>query len=227
MLNGLDPARLGSPAVLHVHVAQEALTTRPALLTRSDSLPGATDAVARVEGLGPTLLSQIRDWLGPGCRVRMQPIVDPGAISAVDSYEIPHRVREALFARTPASVFPYSADRSRGMDLDHTSPFTPGVKGQTGLHNLGPMGRAEHRFKTHGRVSVRQPMPGSYVWRTRFGRTILTDATGTHDLGTGTAADAVWRLAQGAPAAARSAAMRSGPRPQRRLIQAVGQRLRR
>jgi hypothetical protein len=87
------------------------------------------------------------------------------------------------------------------MDVDHTAPYVrpsggsaAGPPGQTGLHNLGPLSRREHRFKTFGRVSVRQPVPGTFVWRTRFGRVIITNPSGTHDLGTGAFVDALWRL---------------------------------
>jgi hypothetical protein len=50
-------------------------------------------------------------------------------------------------------------------------------------------------MKTHGRVQVRQPGPGNYVWRTRFGRVIITNPTGTHDLGTDRFAQTVWAAA--------------------------------
>ena len=62
------------------------------------------------------------------------------------------------------------------------------------MHNLGPLSRREHRFKTFGRVAVRQPVPGTFVWRTRFGRVIINNPSGTHDLGTGPFADSRWRL---------------------------------
>jgi hypothetical protein len=32
------------------------------------------------------------------------------------------------------------------------------------------------------------------VWRTRFGRVIITNPSGTHDLGTGAFADGLWKL---------------------------------
>jgi hypothetical protein len=67
------------------------------------------------------------------------------------------------------------------------------------LDNLGPLSRREHRFKTFGRITVRQPVPGTFVWRTRFGRVIITNPAGTHDLGTGAFADALWQLVNTAP----------------------------
>jgi hypothetical protein len=40
------------------------------------------------------------------------------------------------------------------------------------------------------------------VWRTRFGRVIITNPSGTHDLGAGLFADAVWAQAGRVNAAA-------------------------
>ena len=42
----------------------------------------------------------------------------------VDGYEIPRRIREAMFLRMPASCFPYAAGTQR-MDLDHTKAYLP------------------------------------------------------------------------------------------------------
>ncbi len=55
------------------------------------------------------------------------------------------------------------------------------------------MTRGEHRYKTFGPINVTQPVAGTFVWRTRFGRVIITNPAGTHDLGTGTFADTVWQ----------------------------------
>ena len=75
--------------------------------------------------------------------------------------------------RTPGSVFPYSptltgVDGISGRtDLDHTDPYRRGgPPGQPGPGTLGPLARSEHRTKTVGDWSVRQPDPGSYLWRT-------------------------------------------------------------
>ena len=98
----------------------------------------------------------------------MQPVIDPQDTPAVDSYEIPRRIREAMFLRMPASCFPY-ATATQHMDLDHTiayrSPARGGPPRQTGVHSLGPLIRFEHRVKTHDRWRVRQPEPGVWIWR--------------------------------------------------------------
>ena len=46
------------------------------------------------------------------------------------------------------------------------------------------MTTTHHRIKTHGRWQVRQPFPGIYLWRDRYGATYLVDNTGTRQLRT-------------------------------------------
>jgi hypothetical protein len=59
-------------------------------------------------------LGQVRRFLaGTGCVVKkVQPIIDPQETPPVDGYEIPRRIREAMFLRMPASCFPYAAGAS-------------------------------------------------------------------------------------------------------------------
>ena len=144
------------------------------------------------------LLNQVRDWFGTGTIINLQPVIDLADIQPVDAYEVPAEMRDALYLRTPASAFPYSNQTNRSMDIDHTIAYrrNPTPPGQTGMHNLGPLGRAEHRFKTHGRITYRQPVPGTYLWRTLTGRVLLVNDTGTHDLGTNTFADTIWQAAE-------------------------------
>lgn len=181
----IDTTKLMPTETLHIHVGAEAFA-KP------------EGSIARVERIGPALLSTVRSWLGEGCTVRLQPIIDIAGIAPVDRYETPDRMRDALLARTPVSVFPWSSSLNRNNDLDHTIPYVPipsGPPGQTGLHNLGPLARSEHRPKTFGRMKVRQPWPGTYVWRARFGRVLIVNDTGTHDLGKEGFAQRVWSLA--------------------------------
>ena len=91
------------------------------------------------------------------------------------------------------------------MDLDHTRPYrhTDKTRGdaagstdpaaragdghtesaartrQTGMDNLGPLGRFHHRVRTHGNWAVEQPFPGIYLWRAPHGSIYLVDHTGT------------------------------------------------
>jgi hypothetical protein len=63
------------------------------------------------------------------------------------------------------------------------------------IGNLGPHTRRHHRHKTHGDWQVRQPEPGTWLWRTPHRRIYLVNATGTHPLGNTEFAEAVWRAA--------------------------------
>jgi hypothetical protein len=203
LVRRIDPAKLAPSVVLHVHVGDQALVDRnqtcgtgPGPGSRHFKQMTRQAELARVEGLGPVLLDSVRRWLGTACTVRLQPVIDPTTMPAVDAYEVPQRMVDALLSRTPASVFPWSGSSGRRMDVDHTTAYARppgGPPGQTGLHNLGPISRREHRYKTFGGATVRQPVDGTYVWRTRYGRVIITNQTGTHDLGTGGFADALWR----------------------------------
>jgi hypothetical protein len=174
----VDLSKLTPRAVLHVHVSNETLQ--------------AGTGICRVEGIGPVILDQVRSWLGSGVRLHLQPVIDANDLTAVDAYEVPDRMREAVLARSPASCFPWSTVVSRRIDLDHTIPYRKGPPGQTWLGNLGPLGRTEHRIRTHGGWQVRQPVPGSYLWRSAYGYVFLVNRTGTHALGKSSFADDVW-----------------------------------
>ncbi len=146
-------------ATLVVHVAREARDANP--------VRGGT--VAREDAIGPLLLGQVRELLAHS-RVRLLPVLDLAGDPAADAYEIPERIRTQLQIREPFSIFPFSTTRSVHADLDHTNPYrSNGPPGQTRPSNLGPLGRREHRAKTHGSWQLSQPEPGTYEWRSRLG----------------------------------------------------------
>ncbi len=152
-------------ATLVVHVARESLKGGDDLQTGTHSGRG----VAREDAIGPLLLDQMKDLLAHH-RVRLLPVLDLAGDPAADVYEIPDRMRTQLQICEPFSIFPFSTTRSVHADLDHTIPYKPnGPPGQTRPSNLGPLGRREHRAKTHGRWQLRQPEPGTYEWRSGFG----------------------------------------------------------
>jgi hypothetical protein len=82
-------------------------------------------------------------------------VVDPADVAAIDAYEIPPWIRDAVRLRNIADVFPYGSCTTATMDLDHTIPWRSvddgGPPGQTRPGNLGPLTRAHHRAVTHGR----------------------------------------------------------------------------
>ncbi|WP_436698221.1 DUF222 domain-containing protein, partial [Nocardioides sp. BYT-33-1] len=78
----------------------------------------ADSPIARVEGHGPVTIGRIVQLLGDaGATVRVAPVVDLPGTAAVDAYEIPARLREAVHLIHPADVFPFAANTSRRMDL--------------------------------------------------------------------------------------------------------------
>jgi hypothetical protein len=170
------PCDLGK-AVLHVHLTDAILTT----------MDGDGAGVARVEDVGPALLTQVRDWLGHR-QVTLRPVIDIRGIQPVDCYEVPDRMAEAIRLRTPASCFPFSNNTSRSGDNDHTIEYVDrddgGPPGQTRPSNLGRMSRFEHRVKTFSRWKVTQPRSGVWVWRSPNGYFYLVDDAGTTALGT-------------------------------------------
>jgi hypothetical protein len=191
--SGLDLRKLRPRVVLHIHLSQEALWAF------TDGKPCIIGGAARLEGVGPITLGQVRRFLAnTGCDVQVQPVIDPHETPPVDGYEIPRRIREAMFLRMPASCFPYAAGAQR-MDLDHTKSYVPlgrgGPPGQTGVSNLGPMSRLEHRVKTHSRWQVRQPHPGVWIWRSPRRAYYLVTNAGTQYLGDGPFARRVWKAA--------------------------------
>jgi hypothetical protein len=156
--------------------------------------------VARVENVGPVLLGRLRMLLGEGCTIHLKPVIDlPAGHTPIDAYEIPASLREQLQLRYPADVFPYAAAVSRSIDLDHTIPYLSpdkgGPPGQTRLGNLGPHVRRHHNQKTHGGWQVRQPEPGTWLWRSPHRRIYLVNTSGTHPLGNTPYAQAIWRAA--------------------------------
>ena len=181
-----DPDRARPRAVLYVHLSEEALT--------------AGTGVARAEDVGPLLLGRLRTVLGDRCKISVKPVIDlPAGHTPVDSYEIPVRLREQLQLCYPADVFPYAAALSRRIDIDHTIPYLSpdrgGPPGQTRIGNLGPHTRRNHRHKTHAGWQVRQPEPGTWLWRTPHRRIYVVNASGTHPFGNTEFAQMIWRAA--------------------------------
>ena len=184
-LSAAELRRAGPCVVLHLHL--------------SDSSLRAGDGLVRPEHGDALTLDQAREWLAhTGCHVTVRPVVDPVETAPVDAYEIPYRLRDALFLRNPVDVFPYGNATSRTLDLDHTIPFVPpargGPPGQTGQHNLGPFTRSHHRALTFGKWQRQQPSPGTYVFRSPNGYVFLVTNQGTLNLGRTPFTRAFWDL---------------------------------
>jgi hypothetical protein len=174
LLRRVDARRLAPKATVYVHLHQGAVE-------------GTHGGVARVEGLGPLLLEQVRDLLGH-TNVALKPVVDLADRIAVDAYEHPETVKERVHLRTRGEVFPHGRTTGRSVDMDHPVPYDPlGPPGQTGDDNAGPLSRTPHRAKTHLGYRVTQTGLTEYVWSTPHGLHRLVDEHGTHPITPGDA----------------------------------------
>ena len=109
-------------------------------------------------------------------------MLDLNAISPVDAYEIPDRIRTAVCSRSPADMFPYGNQPSRRCDLDHTEPYEHGATappGQTRTDNLAPLTRKPHRAKTARAWRLTQYDGGWLEWTSPAGYHYATGPYGT------------------------------------------------
>lgn len=162
---------LGKPtvkrrAIVYVHLSESALTV-------------PEDGIARIEGIGPLTTESLPEFLR-GTHVSVRPVIDVPGITAVDSYEIPEPVREAVALRHQFDTFPFSSLRSRHMDQDHIQPWRHHRgPGQTGLHNLGPLSRRAHRAKTRGTWLVEWHDEFTVRWTSPLGYEYLSGPRGS------------------------------------------------
>ena len=110
-LRAIDPAKLRPAVVLYVHLHEAALT-------------GHTTGVARVEGIGPFALAQLRDLLGH-THVRVKPVIDLTDQVSVNAYEHPEALKERIHLTRVGDYFPYATSTTREVDLDHPTPYQP------------------------------------------------------------------------------------------------------
>ena len=184
MLSRLDQTKLLPTATMIVHIAAESLEKG--------------HGVCRVPGVGPTTMGIVKDWLGH-CRVRVRPVIDLNDVPPpVDCHEIPDRHRRLVLLRQPASTFPWSTATSR-LDLDHVQPYVPECAadrrarpGSTTKRRT-PAANTERSPTAAGTAD--NPTPASCSTAHTHGDIYLTNHSGTHDLGDGTFARAIWRLA--------------------------------
>lgn len=177
-LRSIDPAKLRPRAVVYVHLHQAALAS---------SRPTGRGAVVKVEDGGPMLPKNLPELLGKAL-VQVTEVVDLNGVTPVATYVHPQWLKDQVQLISPRTAYPFSTTLSRRVDYDHPVPYEHGAFGekappdQTGLHNSAPLGRYQHRVKTHAQFTVREPKPGSYVWRTPHKKFFLVDARGTHPI---------------------------------------------
>ncbi len=173
-----DPARAFQLLTGHDAPSQQKAT----LIVHFD--PSTTDsdlAIARIEGHGALSRDTWVELLG-NTRITVRPVVDLNAISPVDSYEIPDRIRTAVCSRFPVDMFPYGTQPSQHCDLDHTDPYDhgdAGPPGQTRTDNLAPISRKPHRAKTARAWQLTQYEGGWLEWTSPAGYHYATGPHGT------------------------------------------------
>ena len=144
-------------------------------------------------------MEQIKTWLNlPNTSVIVRPVIDLNGNQAVDSYEIPDRIRRHVTERDHHCVFPHCSRPVESCDIDHIEPHGPDG-GETSTHNLCPGCRGHHRMKTAGNATYRMLHPGTYHWTLPSG-TYLVDPTGTYPLTGSTPPDCPTRPRSSYPA---------------------------
>ncbi|TDD62342.1 hypothetical protein E1263_04080 [Kribbella antibiotica] len=138
--------------------------------------------VLRAEGIGPLIATQLHELIGHTPYV-VKPVIDLREAISVNAYEIPDRIRERVRLAHPVELFPFGTrETHRDIDLDHITAYDPlGPPGQTATDNLAPLGRLNHRVKTHAPGwSVQRINPTTLEWTTPHGFVFHVDPTGTH-----------------------------------------------
>jgi hypothetical protein len=173
-----DPARAFQLLTGHDTPSQQQAT----LIMHFD--PNSTDsdlAIARIEGHGALSRDTWVELLG-NTRVTIRPVLDLNAITPVGSYEIPDRIRDAVYWRSPVDMFPYGTQPSWRCDLDHTDPYdhsTTTPPGQTRIDNLAPLSPKAHRAKTAQAWQLTQYHGGWLEWTSPAGYHYATGPRGT------------------------------------------------
>ncbi|MGD7731899.1 DUF222 domain-containing protein [Propionibacteriaceae bacterium G57] len=175
----VDPDRLLPKAELVVHLTDATLASGEGLARCTASGPERLDP-------GPVLAGWVKDLLGHA-RVTVRPVLDPGGVAPVDSYEVPAAMRRSVLLCNPYEVFPFAKRASAGLDLDHTRPWAssrqawvdqlgdpvgerqPEDDPPSRIGNLAPLSRRVHRAKTHGGWTLAQPSPGIFLWKSPLG----------------------------------------------------------
>lgn len=169
LLDGADPSDVPDTrtATIVLHVTPDSLT--------------GSAAIARLDGHQALIRDTWVELLGSH-RVAVRPVIDLNVIPAVDCYEIPDRIRQAVTWRSPVDVFPFGVRAARGCDLDHTIPYDHSrgrPPAQTRIDNLGPLSRRAHRAKTARGWRLRQYEGGWFEWTSPAGYHYATGPFGT------------------------------------------------
>jgi hypothetical protein len=139
-----------------------------------DELPADLDGYGAIDPVTARALAAGGTW--------RRLVTDPTSGTVLDvgrtRYRPPEALADHVRHRDLTCVRPGCTAPARSCDLDHTVPFHPGDEGKhgeepappgggpTAAHNLGPLCRRDHRLKTDGGYTLRQPAPGVFDWET-------------------------------------------------------------
>jgi hypothetical protein len=140
------------------------------------TLMGLSQDPGHVKGWGP-VLAEIARKVVDGQRDRswrFSAYDDHGALVAHGPLRRRPSARDAAFvkARDRSCRAPGCRTPATQADLDHTIAWEDG--GSTTPSNLGVLCRHCHGYKHSNGVQLRQPTPGTFVWRSRLGHTYTT-----------------------------------------------------
>jgi len=162
------PARLLPKIALYVHLSEESLRTGV--------------GTARIEGIGPATMGQVKDLLTDTI-VKLTPVIDQTRDGPViDRYEATRPLRERVIIGDVAETFPYGTTEARDADLDHTVAYAwtedgeAARPGQTCADNLAAVGRRGHRAKTFGGWDRIDSENGVHHWLSPSGDLYRVDA---------------------------------------------------
>ncbi len=168
------------PAPVTVPLARLRPTLGVAVHIHCDALGDLTGS-ARLERAGHLTTHLLAEALA-GVNVTVHPVIDLPNLEPEDGYLPGRQMRRAVRLAFDTEAFPFSNRSSAGLDLDHTAPYRPGVRGQTRIGNLSPLSRRVHRAKTAGSWQVEQSRAGILEWTSPLGYRYEVGRTGTRML---------------------------------------------
>ncbi|BCB76776.1 HNH endonuclease signature motif containing protein [Phytohabitans flavus] len=150
------------------------------LVVPLSTLMGLSEQPGEINGWGP-VVAEIARKVADGQRDgswRFSVTDGGGVLTAHGSMRRRPPARDAAFvkARDKTCRAPGCRTPAHRADLDHTRAWEDG--GPTTPANLGVLCRHCHGYKHSRGVSLVQPRPGTFVWRTRLGHTYTTGGDG-------------------------------------------------
>jgi hypothetical protein len=132
---------------------------------------------ADIENTRSTIsVEQVKDWCThPHTRITVRPVIDLNDQLSTDSYRPTPVMREQAILTNPVCVFPRCNRPSRHLDLDHLENWD---HTNTTTHNLAPLCRRHHRYKTHADWTYVRTTPTTFGWTTPHGHQYDTRQTG-------------------------------------------------